>query len=70
MSISEIVKKYLEEMTLREFADEIGVRSHATIINWRDGRSEPETDLLMRLKELGDWRGEFARACLKIRFGG
>lgn len=68
MTVAEIVKKYSEGMTLREFADALGVKSHATIINWRSGKTEPEFGLLVRLVGLGDWRGEFAREVLKIKY--
>lgn len=68
MIIAEIVKKYLEGMTLRQFADALGVKSHATIINWRSGKTEPEFGLLVRLVDLSDWRGDFAKEVLKIKY--
>lgn len=70
MSIQDLVQKYLSEqgLTLREFADAVGVSSHATVINWRDGRSEPEPGLLIRLRKCGDWRAEFAEQVLRIKF--
>ena len=67
--ISEIVRKTLTEkqLTLRSMASAIGV-SHPTIINWREGRSEPQTDFLIRCRgEHDDWRRDFATACLHAR---
>jgi transcriptional regulator with XRE-family HTH domain len=70
VTIQDLVQKYLSEqqLTLREFADAVGVSSHATVINWRDGRSEPEPGLLIRLRKFSDWRGEFAEQVLRIMY--
>ncbi len=70
--VKEIVKATIreQEMTLRQMAQALGV-SHPTIINWRTGRTEPETDFLLRLRgEYQDWRKEFAEGILKNRLPG
>ena len=66
--ISEIVKQHInaQQLTLREMARALGV-THSTIINWRDGKTEPQTDYLVRLRAKSDWRSEFAEACLRVR---
>lgn len=75
-SISEIVTEHLNEskLTLRAFAEKLteGLSTdgltHATIINWRDGNTEPETDFLMRcVAAYSDWRLDFALACLQVK---
>lgn len=65
-TIQKIVLTYLYGMTLKQFGEQIGV-THATVINWRDGNTEPETDLLMRLKDSKDWTGAFAKECLAAK---
>lgn len=76
MAISVIVSRYLDqsELTLREFAEELarsfpGSLTHATVINWRDGNSEPQSDFLLRLFVFsGDgWRRRFALDCLRAK---
>ena len=73
MTISELVNEYLssKRLTVREFADQVGVASHGTVINWRDGRTVPPADLLLRLaSETVDWRREFAVRALEVRYPG
>lgn len=68
-NISEVVQYFLNiyALTLREMAEALGV-SHPTIINWREGRTEPGTDFLIQLRSSNDgWRREFAEICLQIR---
>jgi hypothetical protein len=65
-TIQTIVKAYLNGMTLKEFGDAFGV-THPTVINWRDGNTEPETDLLLRFRNISDWRGAFAKECLAAK---
>lgn len=68
MKISRFVQKYIEnsKLTLRGFAEALSEKiendlSHATIINWRDGKSVPETDLLIDIAAAyTDWRLDFA----------
>lgn len=67
--IKHIVKKYIAGRTIRSFADSLSVNgtsiSHATIINWRSGRTEPTTDYLVTLvTKTSDWRRDFALECL------
>lgn len=39
--------------------------AHTTVINWVEGRNEPDTDFLLRcLVVYQDWRREFAHLCL------
>ncbi len=65
-TIKSIVQSYLNGMTLKQFGDQFGV-AHSTVINWRDGRTEPETDLLLRFRNSSDWRGAFAKECLRAK---
>lgn len=68
--IGEIVNKYLqsEKLNLREMAEALNV-SHPTIINWRDGKTEPDTDLLIQLLvSFEDWRNDFAVEILQVRY--
>lgn len=66
--ISDIVLKYLEGMTLREFADELGV-SHGTVINWRNGNTEPDADFLLKTYYgTNGWRKQFSKECLGSRY--
>lgn len=85
--ISEVVSKFLQEsgLSLRGFAAAFSERlsmypvSHATVLNWREGRTEPDVAWLLRV--LGayrgrsidgpgkpDWRQQFAAECLRLRF--
>ncbi len=66
--VSGIVISYMRStgLKLQRFGDAFGV-VHGTVINWRDGRTEPTTDLLLQFKDLPDWRGEFSRDCLHVR---
>lgn len=66
--IQRIVWNYqgLTGLKLKRFGAAFGM-SHATIINWRDGRTEPETDFLIKFRDCPDWRGDFARECLRAR---
>jgi hypothetical protein len=78
-SISDITKNYLDKtgMTLRRFADELcsGLSydgdinvSHVTVINWRDGKTEPGTDFLtLVLLRNHDWKADFALECLAAK---
>ena len=75
MNVKEIVDSALklQGVSLRGFAERlteslpsVGL-SHATIINWRKGSSEPDTDFLEAMLvayEPSDWRHVFALACL------
>lgn len=66
--IQKIVWNY-QQMTglkLKGFGAAFGV-CHGTIINWRDGQTEPETDFLIQFRDYPDWRGQFARECLRAR---
>jgi hypothetical protein len=79
LMVKEVVQKYLTVtgMTLRAFADALtcGLShdgdtgpSHATVINWRDGKTEPPTDLLtLILLRWRDWRFDFALECLATK---
>lgn len=69
MSVSQVVIDAMAErgMTLRDFANHLGT-SHATVINWRDGFSEPTTDFLTSLMlRYRDWRYDFAMRCLEAK---
>lgn len=72
--ISDIVRKYLRRKTLREFAKELSEGtgkklSHASVINWRDGKTIPATDLLCLLVlRHKDWRRDFALECLEKKY--
>lgn len=75
---AQIVKKYLRErdLTLQAFAGQlteslnIGL-SHPTIINWKNGKTAPETDLLLQcLTAYSDWRQAFAFECLRAKLPG
>jgi len=77
--IGDIVTSYLigSRLTLRAFADKLseGLRTnsltHATIINWRDGKTEPGTDFLLECAVVyDDWRREFAASCLQAKLPG
>lgn len=65
-TIQSIVKAYLAGMTLQQFGSSLGV-VHSTVINWRDGKTEPETDLLLRFVSRTDWTGAFAKECLAAK---
>ncbi len=68
-SIAEIVKRMMQAQRLntRTMAKQLGV-SHPTIINWRDGRTEPRADFLLFCMEThDDWRRDFGRDCLRVR---
>lgn len=75
VQVKDIVGEYLEisQLTLRGFSDALvenlhGDLSHATIINWRDGKSEPDTDFLcLVLMRYRDWRFDFALKCLAAK---
>ena len=78
MNTSEIVIETLNEsgLSLRSFAEKLieslpSVNlSHATIINWRKGKTEPETDFLEAMLvayDPGDWRFDFALTCLQAK---
>jgi hypothetical protein len=76
ISTAKVVEKYLGQthLTLRKFADELcqGLTddddvtlTHSTILNWREGRTVPGTDLLtLILLRHNDWRFNFALECL------
>lgn len=77
--ISKIVIRYLvgSKLTLRAFADKLteglsnNSLTHATIINWRDGKTEPETDFLLECAVVyKDWRRSFAVSCLQAKLPG
>ena len=79
IGIGEIVTSYLvrSKLTLRAFADKLteglsnNSLTHATIINWRDGKTEPETDFLLECAVVyDDWRRDFAADCLKTKLPG
>lgn len=63
-----IVQTYLSTtgLTLKEFGDHFGV-VHSTVINWRDGKREPDVALLVQYSKLPDWRGAFAKECLAAK---
>ncbi len=63
-----IVNDYLNStrFTLREFGEQLGV-SHVTVLNWRDGKFVPETDLMVQFRNHSDWRGAFAREILATK---
>ena len=67
MNVKSIVADYLinNKMTVREFADALNT-SHATVINWRNGATEPSTDFLTSIMlKHKDWRFDFAYQCLQ-----
>lgn len=78
MNTSEIVSRAIEEqrLSLRPFAEKlieslpsVGL-THVTIINWRKGKTEPETDFLEAMLAAygpNDWRHDFALACLAAK---
>ncbi len=75
----EIVSSYLigSKLTLRAFADKLteglsnNSLTHATIINWRDGKTEPGTDFLLECAVVyDDWRLDFAADCLQAKHPG
>lgn len=63
-----IVKSYLDMtgLTLKDFGVHFGV-GHATVINWRDGKTAPETDLMLRFRKRSDWTGAFAKEILHAK---
>lgn len=78
MSIEGIVKSTMEErqMTYRMMAQALSERlgltmSHVTILNWAAGKTVPQTDVLLRVKQAypGDWRGLFAEQVLQEKLG-
>jgi len=79
MTCAHVTQKYLEEtgLALRGFADALMEKligdddmtlSHQSVMNWRDGKMEPSTDLLtLILLSYCDWRFDFALACLGVK---
>ena len=70
-----VTGKYRREkdLTYRAFADALGERvgnttiSHASVINWEKGITEPSTDFLLRclvIRPVEDWRHQYAIDCL------
>jgi len=76
LDITEIVKFYIsnKRLSLRDFAKELSENiendlSHATIINWRDKNSSPDTNILISLAlAYNDWRQTFALDILFIKY--
>jgi hypothetical protein len=76
-SIAWVVMKYLvhQGLTLRDFAAALsqdlgdGFKiTHPTVINWRDGKTLPETDFLALVAiRYRDWRRDFALECLALK---
>jgi transcriptional regulator with XRE-family HTH domain len=65
-----------KDMTYRAFAGELGAKtvnlsiSHASIMNWEKGMTEPGTDFLLRclvIHEKSDWRHQYAIDCLQAK---
>lgn len=63
-------------MTYRSFAEALGEKlvnarvSHATVMNWEKGMTDPATDFLLICLVVyprGDWRTQFAEACLAAK---
>jgi len=78
MSVREIVKATMVErqMTYRAFAEALSEKtgmnmSHVTVLNWAQGQTVPQTDVMLKIKSAypGDWRGEFAEKVLLEKFG-
>lgn len=63
-------------LTYRSFAKALGEKlmntwiSHATIMNWEKGMTDPATDFLLVclvVYPCGDWRRKFAEDCLAAK---
>jgi hypothetical protein len=79
IKIKDVTEHYLHVtgLTLRGFADALSEHitpdggialSHPTIMNWRDGKTEPGTDLLtLCLMRYRDWRFDWALGCLAAK---
>lgn len=71
----DVVREFLDvqRLTLREFADQLSEKmdvrlSHVSIIQWRDGVRDPNTDFLLACyNAYEDWRRDFALDCLLIK---
>lgn len=77
-AVKEIVSRAfdLQGTSLRGFANILTESlpnieiTHATIINWKKGKTEPETDFLEAMLvayDPTDWRFDFALACLAAK---
>jgi len=72
MGISHLVQATMQDhsLTYRAMAAQLTEKlpskiAHTTVINWVEGRNEPDTDFLLRcLVVYQDWRREFAHLCL------
>jgi hypothetical protein len=75
MQVKEVVGKYLIQsgLSLRGFAAALTERiqgevSHPTVISWRDGKSEPSSNILaLILIRYRDWRFDFALEALEAK---
>jgi hypothetical protein len=67
-AVRQIVWNYQSKTGLKlvRFGRAFGV-GHPTVINWREGRTEPETDFLLQFLDVPDWRANFAREILHQR---
>lgn len=70
----DVVSEYLKStgLTVRAFSDVLteslnGI-THSTIVNWKKGVSEPNTDFLLACyTAYSDWRRDFALDCLRAK---
>lgn len=79
LKVREVVEYYLQQtgLTLKGFGQALSeciipdggiALSHVTILNWRDGNTEPTIDMLtLILIRYRDWRFDFAAACLAAK---
>ena len=74
--VTQRYRQDLKRMTYRAFAEALnekqvnGSVSHATVMNWEKGMTEPDTDYLLRLMVIhpvGDWRRQFAIEVLQAK---